>query len=88
MTTTRTKKSAGAETGSKRKTATRKRSAAAKAVRQRAETPQVPVEVDAAAIATEAYALWELKGWPQGQDVEIWLEAEERLRNGGARKSA
>jgi hypothetical protein len=35
------------------------------------------------AIARQAYELWQNRGCPAGRDLELWLEAEQQLRDGG-----
>lgn len=30
-------------------------------------------------VAARAYQLWEQHGWPDGRDMEFWLEAERQL---------
>jgi hypothetical protein len=37
------------------------------------------------AIAAEAYALWAARGQQNGSDVDDWLEAERRLREGAGK---
>lgn len=39
-------------------------------------------------IAAEAYALWEARGCQEGRDLEDWLEAEQRLRDGANTRRA
>jgi len=38
------------------------------------------IELDHAAIAARAYALFERSGHTHGRDIEFWLEAERELR--------
>jgi hypothetical protein len=48
----------------------------------RAGTSTDAAAVDHDAIAAEAYALWAARGQRDGSDMEDWLEAERRLRQG------
>jgi len=44
------------------------------------ELPHPPTHKD---IARHARQLWQDRGCPEGQDMELWLEAERQLNNGG-----
>ncbi len=45
-----------------------------------APTPAPLREITTEVIAARAYSLWEQRGRPQGQDVELWIEAEQQLK--------
>jgi hypothetical protein len=48
------------------------------------DTPTSPDNLSVeqhAAIARRAYALWEQRGRPEGQDMSLWLEAEAAIQD-------
>jgi hypothetical protein len=47
-----------------------------------AKVPSAMMEITHDAIAALAHDLWERRGRPAGQDVQMWLEAEAKLKEG------
>ena len=39
-----------------------------------------PREITSESIASRAYSLWEQQGCPQGRDLELWLQAENQIK--------
>jgi hypothetical protein len=75
------KKKAAPKKAATKKTATRKPAAASAAA-----TRAAPVAaIDRGQVAELAYALWQARGCPDGQDEQIWLEAEQQLLTGSRR---
>ena len=40
-----------------------------------------PARLEDSAVQKEAYYLWQERGCPIGADLDLWLEAEDRLRH-------